>query len=305
MRALAITFALVCASGCSIKKMAVNRVGDALASGGSTFTSDDDPDLVGRAIPFSLKLMESLLAESPRHKGLLLASASGFTQYAYVFVQLKADEAEPVDLSEATALRARARRLYLRARGYALRGLALEHPDIEQALRRDPAAAVAAMKKQDVPLMYWTAASWGAAISLSKDNPDLVADQPAVQALIDRALELDEAWNQGSIHSFLIGYESSRIGGEGDPAERARRHFDRAMELSKGELASPLVELRRGRAACRAGQEGVCGASQPRVGHRPRRAARRPPGEPGDAAARPLAARAASIRCFWSEKGNA
>jgi predicted anti-sigma-YlaC factor YlaD len=243
MRVLAITLVLACVSGCSIKRMAVNRVGDALSSGGSTFTSDDDPDLVGDAIPFSLKLMESLLAESPRHKGLLLASASGFTQYAYVYVQLKADEVEPADLTEATALRARARRLYLRAHGYALRGLALKHPGIEQLLRRDPASAVAAMKKQDVPLMYWTAASWGAAISLSKDNPDLVADQPAVQALMDRALDLDEAWNQGAIHSFLIGYEASRIGGEGDPSERARGHFDRVMELSKGELVSPLVSM--------------------------------------------------------------
>jgi predicted anti-sigma-YlaC factor YlaD len=243
MRVLAVTFVLACLCGCSIKRMAVNRVGDALSSGGSTFTSDDDPDLVGDAIPFSLKLMESLLAESPRHKGLLLASASGFTQYAYVFVQQKADETEPVDLSAATALRARARRLYLRARGYALRGLALKYPRIEQALRLDPASAVAAMKKQDVPLMYWTAASWGAAIALSKDNPDLVADQPAVQALMDRALSLDEAWNQGAIHSFLIGYESSRIGGQGDAAERARRHFDRVMELSKGQLASPLVSM--------------------------------------------------------------
>jgi hypothetical protein len=40
--------------------MAVNKLGNALASGGSTFESDDDPDLVGQALPFSLKLMESL-----------------------------------------------------------------------------------------------------------------------------------------------------------------------------------------------------------------------------------------------------
>ena len=231
------------ATGCSIKRMAVNKMGNALASGGSTFQRDDDPDLVGDALPFGLKFMESLLAESPRHKGLLLAVASGFTQYAYVYVQQKADEAEPVNLAQATELRLRARRLYLRARGYALRGLALKYSGIEQSLRQDPAAAVRPMKKEDVPLMYWTAASWGAAISLSKNNPDLVADQPIVEALIDRALQLDESWNQGSIHGFLIGYESSRIGGQEGAAKRARSHFDRAMELSKGELASPLVSL--------------------------------------------------------------
>jgi len=80
------------ATGCSIKKIAVNKLGDSLASGGTTFTSDDDPELVGDALPFSLKLMESLLAESPRHSGLLFAASSGFTQYAFVYVQVHAEE---------------------------------------------------------------------------------------------------------------------------------------------------------------------------------------------------------------------
>src|SRR5262245_5144138 len=84
---------------CSIKTMAVNKIGNALAAGGSTFASDDDPELVKSAVPFSLKLMESLLAENPRHKGLLFATASGFTQYAFAFVQQEADELEERDLA--------------------------------------------------------------------------------------------------------------------------------------------------------------------------------------------------------------
>src|SRR6266436_782467 len=89
------------ATGCSIRRMAVNKLGDALAAGGTTFASDDDPDLVKAAAPFSLKLMESLLTESPKHKGLLLATASGFTQYAYAFVQQDADEMEETDVAAA------------------------------------------------------------------------------------------------------------------------------------------------------------------------------------------------------------
>src|SRR5215469_7517649 len=107
---------ILSACGCSFKKMAVNRVGDALAGGGTTFASDDDPELVKAAVPFSLKLMESLLAESPNHKGLLFAAASGFTQYSYAFVQEDADELEATDFAAAEQMRARARRLYLRAR---------------------------------------------------------------------------------------------------------------------------------------------------------------------------------------------
>ena len=85
---------------CSVKRIAVNKLGNALASGGTTFTSDEDPELVRDALPFSLKLIESLLAESPRHRGLLLAAASGFTPYAYAFVQEEADEIQDSDLDK-------------------------------------------------------------------------------------------------------------------------------------------------------------------------------------------------------------
>jgi hypothetical protein len=94
-----------------------------------------------------------------------------------------------------------------------------------------------------VALLYWTAAAWGLAISVSKDNPELVADQPQVEALIDRALELDEDFDFGAIHGFLVTYESSRLAGKGDFTERSRKHFQRAMELSGGKMAGPLVAL--------------------------------------------------------------
>ncbi len=234
---------LLLSPGCSIRKFAVNKVGDALAAGGSTFSSDDDPELIRAAVPFSLKLMESLLAESPRHDGLLFATSSGFTQYAYAFVQMDADELEASDFAAAETMRARARRLYLRARNYGLRGLDARHKGFSAQLRTNAPAAVARTRARDVPLLYWTAASWGSAISLAKDDPDLIKDVPLVEALIDRAETLDADWGEGAIHSFLITYEMARQGGEGDPAARARRHFERALALAQGRLVGPYVSF--------------------------------------------------------------
>jgi len=238
--------------GCSFKRIAVNQLGNALAAGGMTFASDDDPELIRDAVPFSLKLMESLLAESPKHKGLLLASCKGFTQYAYAFVQLDADEVESSDLAKATERRRRAQKLYLRARNYGLRGLEANHRGIESVLRANPRDAVTKLKRNDVALMYWTAAAWGAAISVSKDNPDLVADLPIVEALMDRALELDERFEDGAIHVFLITYEMARPSEKANAEANARRRFDRAIELTKSQLASPFVSL----------AENVCVAKQ-------------------------------------------
>jgi predicted anti-sigma-YlaC factor YlaD len=230
-------------SGCSVRRYALNKAADAVAQSGTAFSSDDDPELVKAAAPFSLKLMESLLAKNPRHSGLLTSTASGFTQYAYAFVQEEADEVEPRDFAAAEAMRARARRLYLRAQRYGVRGLEVQHTGFGKALLADPKAAVRATTKADVPLLYWTAAAWASAISLSKDNPELVGQIPAMEALIDRALELDESYGQGAIHTFLISYEMSRPGAPGDPVARARKHFDRAMALAQGNDASPLVAL--------------------------------------------------------------
>lgn len=233
--------ALALAPGCSVKKFAVNRLGDALAGGGSTFGSDDDPELIRAAVPFSLKLIESLLAESPRHEGLLLAACSGFTQYGYAFVKQDADERQDTDLAASEAARLRARNLFLRARGYGLRALEERHRGFEAELRRQPKTAVARAGRRDVPQLYWLAAAWGAAISVSKDDPALIADQLIIEALLDRALALDEAWDRGAIHGLLISYEMVRRSAAGDPVPRARRHFERALELAGGRLATPLV----------------------------------------------------------------
>lgn len=243
-------------SGCSLRLVAVNAAGNALASGGSGWAADDDPELVRDALPFALKTMESLLAESPRHKGLLLGACSGFTQYAYAFVQSEADLIEDTDLAAATAMRARAGRLYLRARDYGLRGLEVDHPGLRQALLQDPRAAVARVKgREEAGRLLWTAMAWGAAISLAKDNPDLVADLPVTAALARRALELDERFGGGAGHDFFIAYEGGRPAAAGGSAERARQAFERAVALSGGKRAAPFVAY----------AETVCVAAQDRT----------------------------------------
>src|SRR5215510_11383601 len=115
----AATLAALCAftlTGCSIKRFAVNKLGNSLAESGTTYSSDNDPELVEGAIPFSLKLIESLLSASPDHRGMLFAAASGFTQYSYAFVQQRADSMEPTNLAAAQEQRTRARNLYMRGR---------------------------------------------------------------------------------------------------------------------------------------------------------------------------------------------
>ena len=218
----------------------MNQLGNALAGAGTTFASDDDPDLIRAAVPFSLKLIESLLAENPRHEGLLLAAAQGFTEYAYAFVQEDADEAEDSDKVKATAMRARAAKLYLRARNYGLRGLEVKHAGFAERLKANPKEAVKELKNSEAPVMYWTAISWGAALSASHDFA-MIPEIPRFEALIDRVLEVDEAFDEGTAHTFMITYEMSRLNAKPDRLALAKVHFDRAVVLGGGHQAGPLV----------------------------------------------------------------
>jgi len=232
---------LAAASGCSVQRLVANKAADTLAASGTTYSADDDPELIEAALPFSLKLMESVLASTPGHRGLLGATCAGFTQYAYAFVQQEADVIALEDTDRAWTGWKRAQRLYLRARDYGLRGLDAAVPGFSADLRRNRAATVARASAAEVDLLYWTAVSWVAAISFGKDDPALVAELPIVSALIDRALAVDEAWDRGAIHSFLVTYTMVRPDVEGDRTALARGHFDRAVALTQGKAAGPHV----------------------------------------------------------------
>jgi predicted anti-sigma-YlaC factor YlaD len=236
---------LLCASltACSIRQMAIKSIADSLSSGSNIFSTDDDPEFVRDAIPFGLKMYESLLEKQPEHKGLLLATARGFTQYTYAFVQFEADLVEDSDLIASRKLRKRAQLLYLRARDYAIRGLEVDHPDFMSTLRVDTPSALKSMTKKDVPLLYWAGVSWSAAIATSKDNLDLLSELNIVEKIMGHALRLDEAFNVGALHEFYIAFDGSRSAAMGGSIKRARQHFNRVIELTNGKKASPYVSL--------------------------------------------------------------
>jgi predicted anti-sigma-YlaC factor YlaD len=246
LRAAAVGGLALTMSGCSIKRMAVNSLGDALASGSSsTFARDDDPELARDATPAALKAIEGLLEASPRHQGLLTAAASGFTQYAFAFVQQEADFTEAQDLDRATQMRERAKRLYLRAADYGLRGLEVDLPGFRDRLTGETDAVLARAGRKHVPLLYWTGAAWAAALAVDINDPELSTRQSVIEKMMRRALALDEAFGEGTLHDFFIAWEAAHSTTGGSRA-KARQHFARAVEIAAGRRAAPFVSLAEG-----------------------------------------------------------
>jgi hypothetical protein len=235
-RLLLLPLAVLATSSCA--GLVANLAADALSGEGNAYRADDDPELVREAIPSGLKVIESLLEGSPDNSRLLAAAASGFTQYAYAYVQQDADEIEPTDLARAREMRARAKKLFRRAVGYGFHGLASEWGSgFSEAFTKDRVAALKKIGKDDVPLLYWTGAALAAWISLSKDDMQLIGRLPEVEALMARALELDESFSDGAIHEFYITYDAT-VGGN---VARARQRYDRVIALTHDRKIGPLV----------------------------------------------------------------
>lgn len=236
-------------AGC-LRSIALGAAANALAATGNSYSSDEDPELIAAAAPFGLKTMEQVLAEKPEHVGLLTALVSGFTAYAVVFVGQDADEMDEKDVERGKVLHLRARKLLLRARGYGLRGLEVNHPGFIEAFKTGgpdsaPARAklLAAMTKDDVKLLYWTGASWALAIASKKDDMKLVGELPLVEELMTRALQIDEGFDRGSIHEFFVAYDASRDETAGGGPAKSKEHLDRALALAKNEKLGVLVSF--------------------------------------------------------------
>ena len=229
--------ALCCAlAACSPRQLLVQGVGDALASQGQA--QEEDIELAREASAFYLKLSESLLRESPGQAKLAESVAAGFTQYAYAFVAFEAEKLAAQDAKKAQQLDQRARRLYLRAHRHAMAALEQTRPGFAQALAQPDPQRWPSITQAQAGLAYWAAASWGAYISLSKDDPEVVADLPLAVRLAGLAWQAEPSFGDGALASLMGNFEAARAGGS---REQAERYFDLAIAAGAGRNAGPYV----------------------------------------------------------------
>jgi hypothetical protein len=248
IRGLLLTAALVSLGGCSlVRPMAMKAVAGALSGDtGGAVTSHNDPETVKGALDFALVTNESILASIPKYEPLLRTTCSQYTQYAAGFLQPEAEALQFDDFEKSQAIQARAFRLATRGRDFCWRALEVEFKGIGEALKENPLAALRRSKRKHVPLLYWSAASLGTAISTGGlDHPELVIDWPVVRALVERAIELDESWGRGALHELMITLESQDAA-MGGSEERARRHFARAVAIQQGLSPGPYISLAMG-----------------------------------------------------------
>ncbi|OGD18325.1 MAG: hypothetical protein A2W03_14200 [Candidatus Aminicenantes bacterium RBG_16_63_16] len=241
---MVLSFLWLCS--CSIQRLATNKVADMISSstGGSVFMSDNDPELVADALPFAIKLYESLSSAIPGHEALRLRAGSLYIMYANAFLQTSADMTARQDIETREHLLARAKNLYLRGREMLLVALKKRNPALlDQLKERKYREATAPYGQKDVPFLYWTAAGWLGAFAIDPFDMRLGLTLPQAAALMERVRELAPDYGRGAIHVFFISYYGSLPEYMGGDVKKAREHYEKALALSGGADISPYVAL--------------------------------------------------------------
>ncbi len=231
---------------CSLNKLAMNKVAGMLSTpaANDVFMSDNDPELVGDAMPFAIKFYEALLASMPEHEGLRLRTGSLYIMYANAFLQTPADMTPQREPETKEHLLARAKNLYLRGRDMLIVALEQKNPALRRQLKeRRYKDATAPFQSEDIPFLYWTAAGWIGAFAIDPFDMKFALTLPQAAALMGRAEELDPNYGRGAVDNFYILYYGSLPDYMGGDTEKARRHFNQAIALSGGTDTSPYLAL--------------------------------------------------------------
>ncbi len=223
-RISAIFTVLALIMACSPTTFVIRQMGPALGKSALALYEEDDLQIAEQALASNLKLIEGLLKSDPDNKVLLLLASQGYAGYALGFAE---DQNPP-----------RAKRLYLRARDYALRILRQDE-DFVQAETKGADALQAYLKNygsEEVPALFWAGFSWAGFANLSLDNPEALLALPEIQILMERVEALQPEYFYGSVYLFFGGmYGMKPVIMGGDP-QKALTYFKRNMDLNNNEF---------------------------------------------------------------------
>ena len=217
--------------GCQIL---VNRATSGMAENISAAVLDQEDVLIVRdGGPAYLIAIDGLIQGDPDNPMLLLAGARLYAAYAGAFVS------DPE----------RAQRLTRRAKNYGERALCIRRHSLcdSAALPFDVfERRLARTKTKDVVALYGLGSAWASWIQANSGDWNAIADIPKVQAIMERVVELRPAYEAGGAHLYLGVLYTLRPESMGGKPELGRRHFESAIELSRGRnLTAQLLFARQ------------------------------------------------------------
>ncbi len=245
MKIMMIVLVFLCSiltTGCSVQSWAIRKVSNGLTSGDPTvYTSDDDPVLIGDALPFTMKFYETILSKDSLSDKLLLATGKLFCLYSQGYILFPSDTLDDT-LEQKKIAAIRAKKLFLRGRNYILKGLDVRHSGFLSLLNSTSADSALKMTSiKDTEYLYWAAMAWMGAISSDRGDFGLGMTMKKALLLVNKVRSLDSTYGSGALDEFYGIYYSSAPKSLGGDTTAARLHITRAIELSGNARSSVFV----------------------------------------------------------------
>ena len=232
-------------AGCSTRQLAVREMAGILDTGMSAFENDDDLEMLARAFPANIKLVEALLANDPNNADLKIMLARLYASYAFAFLEplleidyFGIDGATLAHFADADQdpdrVRERALAYYAKGARYGLDALTLRFPDAAERLTTPDGQSIffANLTAKDVPALFWWAFNLGARINLERSSVALLAKAAVVETAMRTVVALDPAYQHGGAHLFLLAYYGARPPMMGGNPQAAKDHYTALMRIA-------------------------------------------------------------------------
>ena len=187
----------------------------------ATILEFDDPETIKKAVPAYLILISSLIKSEPENVDLLESGAQLYGAYATGFTDSDASK----------------RALANRSFDYASRALCLRNAnfcDVKALSYFEFEERLVTIEKPEVESMFIFVSSWAGVIEANSNDWNAVAELPKVKAGLQCVLDTDETVSNGNAHLYMAVMESLLPPTLGGKPDLAKKHFERAIEISDG-----------------------------------------------------------------------
>jgi tetratricopeptide (TPR) repeat protein len=244
-RALALAGALSLGTTGCIKQMLLDGQIESTRTASAAVDTVGDYEVANSAAFAGMAQFEGMHYLAPDNQNALFMLTKGWTGATFGFIEDLMEQAEDTDGTDSPMYiyqQSRTKAGYDRAIYYGTQLVEQKNPGFEAAKRNDGTmkAWLTGFDAADAGNLFWLGYAWIAKTNAAKDEPAAVAELYVGVAIVERVLELDETYMFGSVHTVLGAYHARSATAELD---EAKKHFDRAIEISKGKLLLPKVQL--------------------------------------------------------------
>lgn len=187
----------------------------------TTILNSNDLDMVESGAPAYLLMIDSFVKEDSNNEEMLITAALLYTAYADTFVSDKQ----------------RSRKMADKALNYASRALCSRKSTACSLNRIDYEnfkIIISKMEKSDLGALYTLGSSWASWISANSNDFNAVADISRIEIIMERVVELDETYKDGSAFLYLGISATLLPPALGGQPEKGRQYFEKAIKISKG-----------------------------------------------------------------------